>query len=140
MKLFFRKRKNNVPTEVMEDVNINVNNVYVVTTKIISSIDDGSYNGPMSTTFFFFLAKLNEDDGEYYELFTETKLEKKSEERSFSKKLDTPYVEKAEPLTEYLRNPEEVLIAKKELFMFITQMNVQSKLEAISKKGKASQK
>ena len=139
MNLFFRKRKNRVTPEVKEDVNINVNNVYVVTTKIISSFDDGSYNGPMSTTFFF-LAKLNEDDGEYYELFTETKLEKKSEERSFSKKLDTPYVEKAEPLTEYLRNPEEVLIAKKELFMFITQMNVQSKLEAISKKGKASQK
>ena len=77
MNLFFRKRKNRVTPEVKEDVNINVNNVYVVTTKIISSFDDGSYNGPMSTTFFF-LAKLNEDDGEYYELFTETKLEKKS--------------------------------------------------------------
>lgn len=125
MAFFRRKRKGTI------NANAKVADVYVVTSMIISSHNDGTGCGPMCVTMYF-LAKC--EDGEYYELFSGKKLEKEKqpEDGFLSQTFDTPYVKKAEPLTKYLRNPNKVTIDIQSLFDFITQMNVLGKLGAFS--------
>lgn len=55
----------------------------------------------------YFLAK--REKGEYYELFSGKKLEKEEQPKDgfLVQNFDTPYVEKAEPLKMYLKNPNK---------------------------------
>ena len=125
MAFFSRKRKGTI------NANVKVADVYVVTSMIISSYNDGTVGGPMCVTMYF-LAKC--EGGEYYELFSGKKLEKEKQPENgiLSQTLDTPYVKKAEPLTQYLRNPNKLTIDIQSLFDFITDMNVLGKLGAFS--------
>lgn len=120
-----RKRKGTIKA------NVKVAEVYVVTSRIISSHNNETGGGPMCATMYF-LAKY--EDREYYELFSGKKLEKEKqpEDGYLSQTFNTPYVKKAEPLTKYLRNPNEVTIDIQSLFDFITNMNVLAKLGELS--------
>lgn len=125
MAFFKKKRKGTINT------NVKVADVYVVTSMIISSHNDGNGFGPMCVTMYF-LAKC--ENGEYYELFSGKKLEKEKqpEDGFLSQTFNTPYVKKAEPLNQYLRNQKKVTIDIQSLFDFITQINVLGKLGAFS--------
>ena len=127
MAFFKRKRKGTINAKVK------VADVFVTTSMIISSHNDGTGCGPKCVTMYF-LAKC--EDGEYYELFSGKKLEKEkqSENGFLFQTFDTPYVKKAEPLTNYLRKPDKVTIDIQSLFDFITNMNVLDKLGAFSDK------
>lgn len=120
---FFKKSKKDT-----SNTEIKVADVYVVTSNLTSSYDDGSGCGPMCVTLYF-LAKCEDD--EYYELFYGKKFEKKESKDGYSfQKFDTPYVEKVEPLKKYLKDPDKVIIDIEFLFDFITNMNVLSSLGA----------
>ena len=125
MAFFRRKRKGTI------EKNVKVSDIYVVTSMIISSHNDGTGAGPRCVTMYF-LAKC--ENGKYYELFSRKKLEMKNQPeygvgfRTF----DTPYVEKTEPLTKYLINQKKEMIDIQSLFDFITQMNVLDKLGVFS--------
>lgn len=81
----------------------------------------------------YFLAKCK--DGEYYELFSGRKLENKKqpEDGFLLQTFDTPYVKESEPLSNYLKNSNQVTIDIQSLFDFITHMNVLDKLDCIQK-------
>mgnify|MGYP004672966905 FL=1 len=125
MAFFRRKRKGTINT------NVEVADIYVVTSMIISNHNDGTGVGPRCVTMYF-LAKCEE--GEYYELFSGKRLEKEKqpEDGFLAQTFNTPYVEKAEPLTKYLKNPQKVIIDIQSLFDFILQMNVLGELGAFS--------
>ena len=125
MAFFVRKRKGII------NANVKVADVYVVTSEIISSYDDKTGGGPRCVTMYY-LARC--EYGEYYELFSGKKLEKEKQPKNdfLSLTFDTPYVKKAKPLIEYLRNPNKVTIDIQALFDFITQMNVLCQLGAFS--------
>ena len=126
MAFFKRKRKATI------DANVNVADVYVVTARIVSSYNNGHGCSPMCVTMYF-LAKC--EKGEYYELFSGTKLEreKQPEGGCLFRSFDTPYVKKVEPLTEFLVNPKKKTISIQSLFSFITNTNVMGRLGAFSK-------
>lgn len=129
---FFKKfRKGTINSKVK------VADIYVVTSEIISSYNDGNGCGPICVTMYF-LAKC--EGNEYYELFSGKKLEKKEQlEDDFCvllQNFDTPYLEKAEPLTKYLTYPNQTIIDIQSLFDFITEMNVSSWLKTLSDKSK----
>lgn len=126
MTFFRRKLKNAV------NANVKVNEVYVVTSKIISSYNDETGYGPMCVNMYF-LAKCK--DGEYYELFSGRKLENKKqpEDGFLLQTFDTPYVKESEPLSNYWKNSNQVTIDIQSLFDFITNMNVLDKLDCIQK-------
>lgn len=119
MEFFRKKRKDTI------NVNLNVADVYVVTSMIISSHNDGIGHVHRSVTMYF-LAKC--EDGEYYELFSGKKLEKEKQPKDgfLSKAFDTPYIKKTEPLNKYLRKKATIDIQS--LFDFILQMNVLEEL------------
>lgn len=125
MAFFRRKRKGTI------EKNVKVSDIYVVASMIISNHNDGSGAGPMCVTMYF-LAKC--EAGDYYELFSGKKLEMENQsEYDFrSRTFNTPYVEKAEPLTKYLINHKKLMIDIQSLFDFITRMNVLDKLGAFS--------
>lgn len=100
----------------------------VATTIIFSSCDDGSGAGPRCVKWYFLVRELN---GKYYEIFSNKQLEKEADthhDGCTSKKFDTPYIEKLEPLTEYLKNPKKKVIDLQLLFEFILEMNVQEQV------------
>lgn len=115
---FFKKRKDSKPPSTL----VNVEDVYVVTTTITSSYNDGTGCGPRCVKWYF-LAKL--ENNEYFELFAGKKLEKDL----VCVKFDTPYIEKVEPLTEYLCVNHKKHINIQLLFDFITNMNVKNSLQ-----------
>ena len=125
MAFFRRKRKGTIET------NVKVSDIYVVTSMIISSHNDGTGAGPRCVTMYF-LAKC--ENGNYYELFSRKKLEMKNQPEYgiWSRTFDTPYVENTEPLTKYLINQKKEMIDIQSLFDFITQMNVLDKLGVFS--------
>lgn len=125
---FFRKKRKGII-----NAKVKVADVYVVTSTIISNYTYETDVGPMYVKMYF-LAKC--EDGEYYELFSGKKLKKykNPENGSSLRSFDTPYVEKAEPLSQYLTNYKKVRIDVQSLFDFITQMNVLDKLGALSDK------
>lgn len=96
---------------------VRCNNVYVLTTEIVSNYDDGSGWGPQVVTLYYLGTKKKD---EYYELFSGVKLEKNKNSKTFNK----PYITKVEPLNEYLKDEEMKTIKLELLFDFITDMNV----------------
>ncbi len=118
-----RKRKGTV------DANVKVADVYVITSMIISSYNDGTGCGHMFVTMYFLARR---EDGEYYELFSGKKIEKDNRPKDgfLVQNFDTPYVKKAEPLKVYLKHPNKSTIDIQCLFDFITNMNVLNTLGA----------
>ena len=109
---------------------VNVEDVCVATTTITSSYNDATGLGPRTVTWYF-LVKLENND--YYELFTGKKIEKEEDTHKDDMvfaNFDTPYIEKIEPLTEYLRDKSEKKMNIQLLFDFITNMNVLNSLGA----------
>ena len=109
---------------------VNVKNVYVATTTITSSYNDGNGCGPRCVTWYF-LVKLKHD--KYYELFAGKHLEKEEdthENGMIYAHFDTPYIEKVEPLAKYLTNSFKKKMSIQLLFDFITDMNVLNSLGA----------
>mgnify|MGYP006934500483 CR=1 FL=1 len=96
---------------------VKVADVYVITAMVISSYNNGKGCGPMCADIYL-LAKYKK--GEYYELFSGKKLENKDASFYFN----TPYVEKAESLKKYLKNPNKLTMNIQDLFYFITNKNV----------------
>lgn len=131
MGIFTRKRKPADNEKMANNPNVNIADVLVITTEVISSYNDGAGFGPRCVTMYF-LAKCENE--EYYELFSGKKLEKEtqSEKGFISQTFDTPYVKKAEYLTKYLRNPDKKTMDIHSLFDFITVMNVYGRLGAFS--------
>ena len=123
MALNKRKRKGTV------DANGKVADVYVITSMIISSYNDGTGCEPMFVTMYFLARR---EDGEYYELFSGKKIEKDNRPKDgfLVQNFDTPYVKKAEPLKVYLKHPNKSTIDIQCLFDFITNMNVLNTLGA----------
>ena len=71
---------------------------------------------------------VREVNGKYYEIFSDKQIEKEEDENHngfTSQNFDTLYIQKLEPLTQYLRNP---VIEVQLLFEFILDMNVQERL------------
>lgn len=125
MKMAFLKRRR----RGIRQAKVKVADVYVVTSMIISSNDDGTGRVHKCINMYF-LAKCK--DGEYYELFFGKKLEKERQPKDgfLLQKFDIPYVKKAEPLKKYLKNQNKVTIDAKSLFDFITLVNAWGNLDA----------
>jgi len=122
---FFKRKASTNPSTL-----VNVEDVYVATTTITSSHNDGTDCGPRCVTWYF-LVKL--ENNEYHELFAGKKIEKEEDTHKDDMvvaSFDTPYIEKIEPLTEYLRDKSEKKMNIQLLFDFITNMNVLNSLGA----------
>lgn len=107
-----------------------VEEVYVATTMITSSYIDDTWPSPRCTTWYF-LVKL--ENNEYHELFSGKRIEKEEDTHKddiVSGYFDTPYIEKVEPLKEYLKDKSIKLMNIQLLFDFITNMNVLNSLGA----------
>ena len=118
----FSKRKST------ETATLNVEEVNIATTFIISSYNDGSGAGPRCVKWYFLVREVN---GKYHEIFSNKQIEKEEDTHHngfTSQSFDTPYIQKLEPLTQYLRNPKKKVIELQLLFDFILNMNVQEQL------------
>lgn len=105
--------------ETTRNVKFNCSEVYVLTTTITSSYEDST----KSITLYFLSTKRGD---EYYELFSDTKLEKKydTDLSKCNKEFYKPYIEKVEPLRVYMLDKNKKKIKSEVLFEFITAMNV----------------
>ena len=108
---------------------VKVSDVYVITALVILSYKFGTACGPQCVTMYF-LAKRKH--GEWYELFSGKKLEteKQSVEGAKVQMFDTPYVQTAKPLTNYIIDPYDTVMDIQSLFAFITRMNALGMLGA----------
>lgn len=107
---------------------LNVEEIKVATTIIISSYNDGSGAGPRCVKWYFLVREIN---GKYHEIFSDKQIEKEEDTQHngfTSQSFDTPHIQKLEPLTQYLRNPKKKVIELQLLFDFILDMNVQERL------------
>lgn len=107
---------------------LKIEEVKVATTIIISSYNDGSGLGPRRVKWYFLVREVN---GKYHEIFSDKQIEKEEDTHHngfTSQSFDTPYIQKLEPLTQYLRNPKTKVIELQLLFDFILDMNVQEQL------------
>lgn len=123
---FFKGKSNNRSTKL----EFNCADVYVLTTTIISSYNDGMGCGPRCVTWYFLSTRCQ---NEYYELFSGKKLKKESDCHSDGYTLKTfnePYIEKIEPLKDYLRDKNKKTMDSQLLFDFITQMNVEASISS----------
>jgi hypothetical protein len=110
---------------------VNVDEIYVATTSIISSYDDGSGWGPRAVDWYFLVTFRNE---QYYELFSNKKLKMKKdtdEDDVVVLSFDEPYIKNVESLKEYLRDKLTENLEVEILFDFITNMNVLNSLGAL---------
>lgn len=101
---------------------VEVQQVKVLTTEVISSFNDGSGLGPRVLTIYF-LAR--ENNGKYYELFSGVLIEsyEKTGELTFAN-FNAPYIKEVEPLKKYLIKPNKKKIENHLLFGFILKMNI----------------
>ena len=113
---------------------IRCDEVYVLTTEIISSHDDGSGWGPQCVTLYYLGTKKH---GIYYELFSGKRLTEEKNthfEDLISKSFN---ITKVEMLTEYLRDQTMKTIKLELLFDFITDMNVTEIIKERSKENES---
>lgn len=125
----FKNKKRKEDNETLEVKTMEVEKVKVATTGIVSSYDDGSGLGPRCLKWYFLVYEVN---GEYHEIFSNRKIEKALDtchKGTTHKTFNTPYIEKLEPLSKFLKNPEEKLIELDILFDFILDMNVKEVIE-----------
>ena len=138
MRIFKKKQtkctQENGGNEVRE---IRCDEVYVLTTEIISSHDDGSGWGPQCVTLYYLGTKKG---GIYYELFSGKKLTEEKDTHlkdCVSKEFNVPYITKVEMLTKYLRDQTMKTIKLELLFDFITDMNVTEIIKDRNKKNES---
>lgn len=119
------KTKEGKESEKREDLRIyNPRELYLLTTNIISSYNDESELGPRDVVQYYLATK---EGKEYYELFSKVKIEYSKND---SKDFNVPYIKKEENMTGYVKNPNLLLTAK-ELFYFITEINICEKVKEI---------
>ncbi|MCI8411792.1 MAG: hypothetical protein HFJ40_05105 [Clostridia bacterium] len=102
------------------NVKFKCSDVYVLTTTIVPDSDE-----KVGTITYYFLATKREE--EYYELFSDMKLEKEPDtysDKDTTKQLDKPYIKKVEPLKEYMMDKKAKRIKRSLLFEFIISINV----------------
>lgn len=122
MKNFFKRKEEKTEK-------IRVEEVKVATTMIISSYNDESGLGPRCVTWYFLVREVN---GKYYEIFSDKQIERESDTHHdgfCSQKFNTPYIEKLDPLSDYLREKNKKDIELQLLFDFILEMNVIERLK-----------
>lgn len=91
-------------------------------------INYGSEAGSRFVKWYFLVREVN---GKYYEIFSDKQIDKEEDthHNGFTiQSFETPYIQKLEPLTRYLRNPKKKVIELQLLFDFILDMNVQEQL------------
>ena len=111
---------------------IDTKDVFLLTTYVVSSYDDGSHNGPKMVKVLFYAKK---GENAYYELFSGMEIEPFDVEHPIEC-FDKAFMKKAEPLSKYLRNPENSIMKASELMEFLTILNTQEILKAKSKQEK----
>lgn len=128
MSIFKRKQTkkvtNTTKTEESKVREIRCDEVYVLTTEIISDYYDENDYGPQIVTFYY-LGTKKEDS--YYELFSGEKLIEEKDTHFYdlvSKKFNVPYITKVEEFKKYLKDKKKKTIKLRLLFDFITDMNV----------------
>lgn len=124
---FFSKKKGR-RAEKIRNEEVKVEDVKIATTNITSSYDDGSGLGPRCVKWYFLV---HEIDGKYYEIFSNKRIKEEVDTRNDGvtyQTFDTPYIEKVEPLREYLKNPNKKVIDVQLLFDFVLDMNVLEQL------------
>ena len=102
------------------NVKFKCSDVYVLTSTIVPDSDE-----KVGTITYYFLATKREE--EYYELFSDMKLEKEPDtysDKDTTKQLDKPYIKKVEPLKEYMMDKKAKRIKRSLLFEFIISINV----------------
>lgn len=112
--------------------------IYLLTTTIISSYDDGTGCGPRCIKQYYLAKKEND---KYYELFSgvEIRCLYNSTEGYTDGEFNTPIIEKIEQFTEYVKDPNKKLSTEK-LFYFITMFNAAKIIEQNTKKKKKKKK
>lgn len=121
---FFSKKKGR-RAEKIRNEEVKVEDVKIATTNITSSYDDGSGLGLRCVKWYFLV---HEIDGKYYEIFSNKRIKEEVDTQVTYQTFDTPYIEKVEPLREYLKNPNKKVIDVQLLFDFVLDMNVQEQL------------
>ena len=120
-------RNEEVKVEEVKVEDVKVEDVKIATTNITSSYDDGSGLGPRCVKWYFLV---HEIDGKYYEIFSNKRIKEEVDTNDGVRyqTFNTPYIEKVEPLREYLKNPNKMVIDVQLLFDFVLIMNVQEQL------------
>ena len=113
---------------------IDTRNVFLLTTYVVSSYDDGSHDGPKMVKVLFYATK---GENAYYELFSGMKIEPFDVEHPIEC-FDKAFMKKAEPLSKYLRNPSDYMMKASELMEFLTILNTQETLKSKSKQEKST--
>lgn len=103
------------------NVKFKCSDVYVLTTTIVPDYDEKVGN----ITYYFLATKREE---EYYELFSDMKLEKYSD-KDTTKQLGKPYIKKVEPIKEYMMDKKAKKIKSNLLFEFIISINVDNMVD-----------
>ena len=111
---------------------IDTKDVFLLTTYVVSSYDDGSHNGPKMVKVLFYAKK---GENAYYELFSGMEIEPFDVEHPIDC-FDKAFMKKAEPLSKYLRKPKNSMMKASELMEFLTLLNTQEILKAKSKQEK----
>lgn len=101
----------------------NCSDIYVLAVSSISNLNVGPYYETKCISFYLLGLKKG---NEYYELFSGAKLNNECE------KFCIPYIERVEPLQDYLSNPKLTKIDSQLLFEFLSILNTNTILEMLS--------
>lgn len=126
-----KKLKKQKKHQNQKEIKYNPKDIFLLTTEIISSYNDGSGLGPRIITEYYLATKKDED---FYELFSKVKIEKEEDTHSQGfccRNFDTPYIVKVEPLTDYVKDPDKKLTADL-LFGFITEANTDIRIKDLT--------
>jgi len=124
---FWKKKQR---SEMKKEVVLKVDEIFLATTYIISSYNDGTGCGPKEVKWYLLVTEQN---GEYYEIFSDKKIQKELDTHKdgiVCANFDTPYIIQTAPLREYLQDENQKDIKLQLLFDFITLMNVQATLKS----------
>lgn len=115
MSIFKKKVGKEIGKKERQELEIfDINDIYVLTTSIVSSYNDGNGNGPIYITKKYLAEK---EDENFYELFSGVKF-------SNSTSFDVPKIEKVEHLTDFvILKGTYTKLSAKVLFYLITQWN-----------------
>ena len=111
---------------------IDTRNVFLLTTYLVSSYDDGSHDGPKMVKVLFYAKK---SENAYYELFSGMEIKPFDVEHPIEC-FDKAFMKKAEPLANYLSNPSDYMMKASELMEFLTLLNTREILKAKNKQEK----
>ena len=129
--MFFKKKRKG---EESKKLTVKVDDVYIATSNLKASCDDGKGFYDKKVTLFYLVVKSSYG---YKELFTGRELVLDEDEEF----LDIPFIQRVEPLREYLGNYDGEEITYTALFDIIANINAMDKLGALekTKKGRKQQ-